>query len=94
MITWFRFDQRFDYSLGWIKKKSEKVVGNRKQSLKGSMISQELIRSILGRYTLPLEGAHGVIHGDVGANASYSAGHFNQSPVVSLCQAGPLFLFD
>jgi uncharacterized protein len=26
------------------------------------MISQELIRSILGRYTLPLEGVHGVPH--------------------------------
>ena len=26
------------------------------------MISQELIRSILGRYTLPLEGIHGVPH--------------------------------
>jgi len=26
------------------------------------MISQELIRSILGRYTLPLEGTHGVPH--------------------------------
>ena len=30
--------------------------------MKGSMISQELIRSILGRYTLPWEGTHGVPH--------------------------------
>ena len=33
-----------------------------KQSLKGSVISQELIRAILGRYTLPWEGTHGVPH--------------------------------
>ena len=30
--------------------------------MKGSVISQQLIRSILGRYTLPLEGTHGVPH--------------------------------
>ena len=30
--------------------------------MKGSMITHELIRSILGRYTLPLEGIHGVPH--------------------------------
>jgi uncharacterized protein len=31
-------------------------------SLKGSVIMHELIRAILGRYTLPLEGIHGVLH--------------------------------
>jgi uncharacterized protein len=39
-----------------------KMVRRGKRSLKVSVISQELIRSILGRYTLPLEGTHGVPH--------------------------------
>jgi uncharacterized protein len=33
-----------------------------RRSLKGSVVSQELIRSILNRYTLPWEGTHGVPH--------------------------------
>jgi len=48
--------------LGCIRKKSDKVVGRGKRSLKGSVVSQELIQSILGRYTLPWEGTHGVPH--------------------------------
>lgn len=37
-------------------------MGKGKRSLKGSVISQELIRSILGRYALPWEAVHGVPH--------------------------------
>jgi uncharacterized protein len=40
----------------------DKVEGKGKRSLKGNMISQELVHSILARYTLPPEGIHGVPH--------------------------------
>ena len=42
--------------------KGDKVEGKGKRFLKRNMVSKELIRSILGRYTLPLEGNHGVPH--------------------------------